>query len=121
MWAQPCARFSHGGARLSMLDVRDGVIPHIPQQRDRRASWPAARLRGEGTEARRAWRATYVRRLFAVDAVVALAAGAAGQDADVGPVSLSVSSTSSPVWAMFVLPVLWVGAMLAARAYEQRF
>lgn len=104
-----------------MLDVRDGVIRHIPQQRDRRASWPAARLRGEGTEARRAWRATYVRRLFAFDAVAALAAGAAGQAAEVGPVSLSVSSASSPAWAMFVLPVLWVGAMLAARAYEQRF
>jgi exopolysaccharide biosynthesis polyprenyl glycosylphosphotransferase len=107
-----------------LLDVRDDALRHIPQQRARRGSRPAAsipRLRGEGTEARRAWRATYVRRLVALDVLVAVVAGVFGQLAEVGPVSLSVSSETSPVWATFVLPVLWIGSMLAARAYEERF
>jgi exopolysaccharide biosynthesis polyprenyl glycosylphosphotransferase len=104
-----------------LLDVRDDTGRHIPQQRGLRASWPAGRLRGEGTEARRAWRATYVRRIVVLDAFCALVAGAVGQLAEVGPVSLALSNTSSVVSAVLLLPVLWVGAMLAARSYEQRF
>lgn len=106
---------------VSMLDLRNETARLIPSQRSRRASSYAAWLRGEGTEARRAWRGSYVRRLVALDVLAALVAGALGQVAEVGPISLSLSTDSSPVWATFVLPVLWVVAMLTARAYEARF
>jgi FlaA1/EpsC-like NDP-sugar epimerase len=106
-----------------MLDVRDEVTRHIPQQRTRRASLSlsAARLRGEGTEARRAWRASYVRRVVAFDGVAALAASLVGQFIEVGPTSGTFATAGSPLWTVVVLPVLWLGAMLVARAYEQRF
>ncbi|UOY04039.1 sugar transferase [Blastococcus sp. PRF04-17] len=105
-----------------MLDVRSGeAVRHIPQQRDRRATWSIARLRGEGTQARRAWRSKYVRRLYGVDALAAVVAGAVGQLVEVGPVGKSWSTELSPAWAILVLPVLWLVAMVTARAYEERF
>jgi exopolysaccharide biosynthesis polyprenyl glycosylphosphotransferase len=104
-----------------LLDVHDESVHHIPQQRSRRASFPAARLRGEGTEARRAWRATYVRRVVALDVVAALLAALVGQIIEVGAGTGSLASSGSPLWSVALLSVLWVGAMLAARAYEQRF
>jgi exopolysaccharide biosynthesis polyprenyl glycosylphosphotransferase len=116
--------FAHnrtGVHTLAVLDLRDGTISRPPAQRDRRMSWSAARLRGEGTGARRAWRPAYVRRVVAADAVAALIAGGLGQVAEVGPVSLRVAHAQSPAWALIAFPLLWVGAMWAARAYEQRF
>lgn len=113
-----------------MHDVRDEPVRHIPQQRARRASWTPARwrsaaaterLRGEGTEARRAWRARYVRCLVVLDALAAGVAGFLGQLAEVGPVSSSLNFAGSLGVTMGVLPLLWVGSMLSARAYEERF
>jgi exopolysaccharide biosynthesis polyprenyl glycosylphosphotransferase len=107
-----------------MLDVRDGVLRHIPQQRSQSAL-PAPpspeRLRGEGTEARRAWRPAYVRRVVLLDAVAATVAGVAGQAVEVHPLNLQLGYVATHVVAVLLLPVLWVGAMLAARTYEQRF
>ena len=85
------------------------------------ASWPAAALRGEGTTARRAWRSIYVRRLVLADAGCALVAGAVGRMAEVGPVTGTFTHLDSPLVAAPLLTALWVSAMLAARAYEERF
>jgi exopolysaccharide biosynthesis polyprenyl glycosylphosphotransferase len=105
-----------------MLDVRsDETVRRIPQQRGRRASWSAAPLRGEGTEARRTWRARYVRRVVALDVVAALVASFVAQVIEVGAGTGSLASAGSPLWTVVLLPALWAGAMLAARAYEQRF
>src|SRR3954447_9532961 len=104
---------------LALLDVRDESVRLIPQQRDRRALWATSRLRGEGTQARRAWRAAYVRRIVALDALCAVLAGVAGAAAETGPVTLT--GPGGALWAVLILPVLWLGSMLIARAYEQRF
>ncbi|MGY1684744.1 sugar transferase [Geodermatophilus sp. SYSU D00867] len=80
--------------------------------------WLAPRLRGEGTAARRAWRQSYVRRLVLLDAVAALLAGVVGSLVpEDGPLMGPVASTSLVV----ALPLVWLGAMLVARTYEQRF
>ncbi|MCF6508458.1 sugar transferase [Blastococcus sp. MG754426] len=104
-----------------MLEVSDGAVRHIPRQRDRRPLWPAARLRGEGTAARRAWRSRYVRRLVALDVASAIAAGVLGQIAETQPVSGSMDLVGSLVTVLVIFPLLWAGAMLVARAYEERF
>ncbi|WP_104523568.1 sugar transferase [Blastococcus atacamensis] len=105
-----------------MLDVRsDEAVRLVPQQRNRRGSWSAARLRGEGTEARRAWRADYVRRLVALDAGAAVVAGALGQLAEAQPVSGVLGGAGSLAAVIFLFPLLWVTAMLVARSYEERF
>ncbi|MGY1828547.1 sugar transferase [Blastococcus sp. SYSU DS0541] len=104
-----------------MLDVHGDLTRHIPQQRGRRASWPVARLRGEGTEARRAWRARYVRRLVVLDVVSAIVAGTLGQIAETQPVSGSLDLVGSLVTVLVAFPLLWAAAMLIARAYEERF
>src|SRR3954452_6416725 len=69
---------AHGGAHISMIDVRDGLPSH--DQRSVTRGWYsyAARFRGEGTEARRAWRQAYVRRVVVGDILCAALAGAAG-------------------------------------------
>jgi len=114
---------ARGCLGLSMLDVRDEVTRHMPQQRTGRASLSlsAARLRGEGTEARRAWRASYVRRVVVLDVLAALVASLVGQLIEVGATSGTFATAGSPLWTVVLLPVLWAGAMLAARAYERRF
>ena len=104
-----------------MLDASDATLGRAPEQRPRRASWSVARLRGEGTRARRAWRTTYVRSVFAVDVVSALMAAIVAQYFEVGVGSGSFATAGSPMWTVVILPFLWVGAMLAARAYEERF
>jgi exopolysaccharide biosynthesis polyprenyl glycosylphosphotransferase len=106
---------------LTLLDVSDEPVRPLPLQRDRRTSWGAARLRGEGTAARRAWRASYVRRLVALDVVAAGGASLVGQFIEVGPTSGTFATAGSPLWTVVLLPVLWAGAMLVARAYEERF
>src|SRR4051794_24985039 len=104
-----------------MLDARDDALRRIPRQRGRRGSWAASPLRGEGTEARRAWRSSYVRRVVAFDVVAALVASVVGQIIEVGAGNNSLASPGSPLWTVFLLPVLWAVAMLVARSYEERF
>jgi hypothetical protein len=53
-------------------------------------------LRGEGTEARRAWRSTYVRRIVVLDVVAAVAAALVGQVIEVGAGSGTLASPGSP-------------------------
>src|SRR5947208_8545036 len=78
----------------------------------------AESIRGEGTEARRAWRGRYVRRAIALDAAVALVSGVATYPLWFG---LVTSDPRPPFWSVVVVPAVWVPAMLVARAYEERF
>ncbi|MGY1831692.1 sugar transferase [Geodermatophilus sp. SYSU D01180] len=103
---------------MTLLGVSDGPLRHDLQPVGRRWLWLAPRLRGEGTAARRAWRQSYVRRLVLLDAVAALLAGVVGSLVpEDGPLMGPGASTSLVV----ALPLVWVGAMLVARTYEQRF
>ncbi|TKJ33014.1 sugar transferase [Blastococcus sp. CCUG 61487] len=88
-------------------------------RRGRGWGFVAPRLRGEGTSARRAWRNAYVRRLVAVDALVAAIAAAVGYLVRFGPAEME-SSTVPFVFAV-LMPLVWVLAMTVARAYEERF
>ncbi|MCA0144885.1 sugar transferase [Blastococcus sp. LR1] len=95
-------------------------MPRKPGERPAARGWStyASRFRGEGTEARRAWRSAYVRRAIVGDVVCAALAGLAGYVVRFG------SDTSTPqasTWAALALPVVWVLAMVVARSYEQRF
>ena len=110
---------SHGGSAISLLDVRDGAARHEVQLRSRGWGAFASRLRGEGTEARRAWQAGYVRRTVLADAACAALAGLAGYQVRFGAPSAGAGAASLAVMA--ALPLVWVLAMLVARAYEQRF
>ncbi|SOE00375.1 sugar transferase [Blastococcus haudaquaticus] len=101
-----------------MLDVRGGLPKH--DQRSVTRGWYsyAARFRGEGTEARRAWRHTYVLRILIGDVVSAALAGLAGYLVRFGA---ETTATHASTWAAAALPVIWVGSMLIARSYEERF
>src|SRR5215212_9436737 len=101
-----------------MLDVRDGLRRH--DQRSVTRGWYsyAARLRGEGTEARRAWRHSYVRRIIVGDIVCAALAGLAGYLVRFGA---EAAAPHASTWAAIALPVIWVASMLIARSYEERF
>ncbi|WNV76012.1 sugar transferase [Geodermatophilus sp. DSM 44513] len=79
----------------------------------------AGRLRGEGTAARRAWRAAYVRRAVLGDAAVAALAAVVAYVLRFTPADVVATNTS--LWVMAALPVAWVGAMYVARSYEPRF
>ncbi|MGY1659608.1 sugar transferase [Geodermatophilus sp. SYSU D00705] len=102
-----------------MLDVRDGAGRRDAQ--DSARGWAAftSRLRGEGTEARRAWQAGYVRRTVIGDATCAAAAGLVGYLARFAAPGAEAAAASLVVIA--VLPLVWILAMLVARAYEKRF
>ncbi len=103
---------------LSLLDFSDGRVRPDVQPVGRRWLWLAPRLRGEGTLARRAWRSAYVRRLVLLDALAALVAGMVGSLVpEDGPLMGLTASTA----VVLALPLVWLGAMLAARAYEQRY
>jgi exopolysaccharide biosynthesis polyprenyl glycosylphosphotransferase len=78
----------------------------------------AARLRGEGTAARRAWRASYVRRTVVGDGVAAGIAGLVGYLVRFGP---GEAASHGSMWLAVLLPAAWLTAMLVARAYEERF
>ena len=109
---------AHGGAHISMIDVRDGLPSH--DQRSVTRGWYsyAARFRGEGTEARRAWRHAYVRRILLGDVLAAALAGLVGYMIRFsGEPAFPHAST----WAAVSLPLIWVGSMLVARSYEERF
>src|SRR3954469_3164312 len=101
-----------------MIDVRDGLPSH--DQRSVTRGWYsyAARFRGEGTEARRAWRGAYVRRVVLGDILCAAVAGFAGYLVRFGGETIAPHAST---WAAITLPVIWVGAMLVARSYEERF
>src|SRR4051812_35553892 len=101
-----------------MIDVRDGLPRH--DQRSVTRGWYsyASRFRGEGTEARRAWRGAYVRRIILGDIACAALAGFAGYMVRFGP---EAAAPQASIWAAVALPVIWVGAMLVARSYEERF
>jgi exopolysaccharide biosynthesis polyprenyl glycosylphosphotransferase len=106
------------GLNVSLLDSPEEVVgtPAAEVAR-RRRFWSVARLRGEGTVARRAWRASYVRRLVVCDALVAVVAALVGRLApEYGPLA-----ANSTLWPVVALAVIWVAAMGVARAYEQRF
>jgi exopolysaccharide biosynthesis polyprenyl glycosylphosphotransferase len=92
--------------------------------RPRNAGRPAfarARLRGPGTEARRAWRTAYVRRLVVGDFVCALAAALVGYLVRFGSDDAVVVNPSAMRAVVVLLPLLWLAVMLVARTYEQRF
>ena len=79
----------------------------------------ASRLRGEGTEARRAWRSAYVRRTVLIDTAAAVLAAVIGFVVRFAPAGAAPAYGTT--WAIFLLPFVWIGAMLVARAYEERF
>src|SRR5687767_2862216 len=101
-----------------MLDARDGSVRHDHRSAARGWSSYAARFRGEGTEARRAWRSAYVRRILIADVLCAALAGSAGFVVRFAPEG---GATHASLWAALLLPVIWVGSMLVARSYEERF
>ena len=79
----------------------------------------AAGIRGEGTRARRAWKPRYVRRAVFLDLACAAAAALVGHTVFFG--AHVGNAPGPPFWIMLTLPLVWVLAMLLARAYEQRF
>jgi len=98
---------------LSTLDTRSEATG----QSVRRRLLSPSRLRGEGTEARRAWRVSYVRRAVAFDAIAAVIGALVGRLLpETGP--LANDQVPLPV---LVLPIIWVTAMFLARTYEERF
>ena len=101
---------------MSTLDVRS-------RQASGRTSngWSnfAVDLRGEGTEARRAWRSQYVRRAVFFDLLCAAVAAGAGY---LLWFHLLVPGEPRPtVWGTVLLPLLWLPTMLLARTYEERY
>jgi exopolysaccharide biosynthesis polyprenyl glycosylphosphotransferase len=92
-----------------------------PTPADSSAGWArfAPAIRGEGTGARRAWQSSYVRRAVVLDAVSAAAAAVASYYLwfGFGP----AAQGQPPVWDVVALPLIWLPAMVVARAYEKRF
>ncbi|SEL63799.1 Undecaprenyl-phosphate galactose phosphotransferase, WbaP/exopolysaccharide biosynthesis polyprenyl glycosylphosphotransferase [Blastococcus sp. DSM 46786] len=77
------------------------------------------RLRGEGTEARRAWRTAYVRSIVLGDAVAAVLAATIGYFGRFGTDVDGAAQYS--LWAALAMPAMWVAAMHIGRSYEERF
>ncbi|MGY1727111.1 sugar transferase [Geodermatophilus sp. SYSU D01062] len=103
---------------MSLLELGDGPVRHDLHLVGRGWYWLTSGLRGEGTAARRVWRASYIRRLVVLDAVGALLAGVAGACVPEGGPLMGAAESAAVVIA---LPVVWLGAMLVARTYEERF
>src|SRR3712207_3797365 len=108
---------SSTGISISLTDVRDGAVRHEEAASDRGWYAFAARLRGEGAFARRAWQQRYVRDAVLGDALCAGLAGAAGYLLRFGP----VAQARSALVIALLLPLVWIGAMHVARSYEERF
>jgi exopolysaccharide biosynthesis polyprenyl glycosylphosphotransferase len=102
-----------------MLDVRNESLRDEPRYVGRGWNSFAPRLRGEGTEARRAWRSAYVRRTLVGDVLAAAVASAVGLVGRFGVAAANHSHASLGI--AIALPGVWVVAMLVARAYEERF
>jgi len=66
-----------------------------------------------------AWRDAYVRRVIVGDSICAAMAGLTGYAVRFGTEARGTAHAS--FWAAVALPLVWVGAMLVARSYEQRF
>ncbi len=111
-------RYSTGVRGVTLLDARDGRAA-TTSPTDRRRLFAVSRLRGPGTEARRSWQSTYVRRIVVADVLCALVSALLGYAVRFGPASLDPGHV--PFWIVAALPLTWVGAMLVARSYEQRF
>ncbi|MCZ2836055.1 sugar transferase [Modestobacter sp. VKM Ac-2985] len=102
---------------MLLLEASDELVEPRTEVVARRRFWSVARLRGEGTAARRAWRKTYVRRILLGDALVAVLAALVGRLLpDQGP----LAAHGGP-WPVVVLPLVWVAAMAVGRSYEERF
>ncbi|MCZ2813390.1 sugar transferase [Modestobacter sp. VKM Ac-2979] len=112
---------------MSMIDERNSAVrPRRSTASKHRAQEPRRRtfarswLRGEGTVARRAWRAQYVRHIAIGDAAAAGVAATVGYLTRFGPEGMSAGQQAS-VWMATILPVAWVTIMLVSRSYEERF
>jgi exopolysaccharide biosynthesis polyprenyl glycosylphosphotransferase len=104
-----------------VLGERDGPVRQLPPTMARRRLPAAARLRGEGTAARRAWRPAYVRRIVFGDFLCAGVAAVVAYLVRFGPDAQDLTPAHPSVWMVALLPFLWAGLMLVARTYEQRF
>jgi exopolysaccharide biosynthesis polyprenyl glycosylphosphotransferase len=106
-----------------------GLMAMIEDPADRRTSagsplrTPAdhVRLRGVGTESRRAWRTAYVLRIVVGDLLCALVATRVAALVRFGPGIQVLDEPNPSAWMILLLPATWLGVMLVARAYEQRF
>src|SRR3954452_12453769 len=98
-----------------MLDVRDGTNGQAEGPINRGWYSFAPRFRGEGTEARRAWRTTYVHRTLVADGLCAAMAALAGYLVRFGHPEAAPAPAS--LWVI-LLPLVWVAVMLVARTYE---
>jgi exopolysaccharide biosynthesis polyprenyl glycosylphosphotransferase len=105
---------------MTLLDVRDRIAADRPQTQRFWRVFPAAKLRGEGTAARRAWRPAYVRRIVVLDALCAVFAAYVGFAAPVGH-GVALKGIGAAIGFVTLLPVVWVLAMMIARSYEPRF
>jgi exopolysaccharide biosynthesis polyprenyl glycosylphosphotransferase len=116
-WSAPYP--AHGGATISLFDVRERSVGL--EERPPGRGWQpfAPRLRGEGTEARRAWRSAYVRRTVAFDWLSAAVAAVVGLFVRFGPAAAGHPHAS--FWMAVAMPFVWVVSMLVARSYEERF
>jgi exopolysaccharide biosynthesis polyprenyl glycosylphosphotransferase len=106
---------------MAMLGERDGAVRPVEITSIRRRSSALARLRGEGTAARRAWRGAYVRRIAAGDFACALIAALVGYLLRFGPDADALAHPHASLWMVVLLPIVWLGSMLVARSYEERF
>jgi exopolysaccharide biosynthesis polyprenyl glycosylphosphotransferase len=111
----------HGGALLTTLDEDPVEVVRPGLTARRRRSAALSRLRGAGTEARRAWRGQYVRRIAVGDFFCALIAALVGYLVRFGPSADQLTEPHASVLLVGLLPVVWLGAMLVARSYEERF
>src|SRR3954452_22868322 len=114
----PPRRLRSGDHGMASTDLMTGSapIPLDPQT----SGWArfAPTIRGEGTDARRAWQSSYVRRAVVFDAVCA--AVAALISFLVWFALPPVADPHPPLWEVMALPLIWLPAMVLARAYEKR-
>ncbi|MCZ2822763.1 sugar transferase [Modestobacter sp. VKM Ac-2977] len=106
---------------MTLLESGQRAATESRPNADRRWGWSIARLRGEGTAARRAWKPAYVRRVVIGDIACALVAALVGYLVRFGPGVSGFPVQQASRWMIALLPVVWVAAMLVGRAYEQRF
>jgi len=102
---------------VASVDALDGA--HVIAPRGERPLFRRGQLIGAGTEQRQGWQSRYVRGVVLADAICALVAAVGGYTLRFGPNSLNPQHV--PFWVVVALPLTWVGAMLVARSYEQRF
>ena len=106
---------------MALADLERMVADATPSARPVGRRWPVSRLRGVGPQARSAWRQAYVRRAVGLDLASALLAGTVAHALRFGEGDSSLTSPSTSPLLIAVLALVWVAAMLVARAYEERF